>query len=143
MGQTFERIGYLKFKPNLFHLVIGIVLMIFILIFHVLWIGQFDNSTMITLVFFNLIFVFLLFPLDGPLMHKFILLISGNLVGTLWYILQAFFDQVFFFTGLEVLRIMLLFVKPLTDFMWLVVFWSFSLSILSSTKHKNNRRIRI
>ncbi len=142
MGQTFERVGYLKLKPNLFHLVIGIVLMFSILFFHVLWIGKFENPTIVTLTFFNILFVFLLFPLDGSFVHKFILLISGNLVGTLWYILQTFFEQVFFFTSLDAFRLILFIVKPLTDFIWLVVFWSFSLSILSSAKRKNHMRIR-
>ena len=142
MDQTVERVGYLKLKPNLFHLVVGIFLLICALIVQDLWIGQLDNTTMVALAFFNLLFVFLLFPLDGSLIHKFILLISGNLVGTSWYILQTFFEQSFFFTGIEIIRIILLLVKPLTDFIWLVVFWSFSLSILSSTKRKTQRRIR-
>ncbi len=142
MDKTVERVGYLKLRPNLFHLFIGIVLMIFTLIIQFLWIGQIYNPTMVALATFNLLFVFLLFPLDGSLSQKFILLISGNLVGILWYIIQTFFEQIFFFTDVDIFRIMLLIVKPLTDFMWLVVFWSFSLSILSSTKLKARRRIK-
>ena len=142
MDKTVERVGYLKLRPNLFHLFVGIVLMIFTLIIQFLWIGQIYNPTMVALATFNLLFVFLLFPLDGSLSQKFILLISGNLVGILWYILQTFFEQIFFFIGVDIFRIMLLLVKPLTDFMWLVVFWSFSLSILSSTKLKARRRIK-
>ncbi|MEJ2272179.1 MAG: hypothetical protein P8X91_06835 [Candidatus Bathyarchaeota archaeon] len=142
MDQTIERVGYLKLRPNLFHLVVGIILMICTLIFHVLWIGKLDNPSMVALAFFNLLFVFLLFPIDGSLLQKFILLISGNLVGTLWYILQKFLEQAFLFTEIEILRIILLLFKPLIDFMWLVVFWSFSLSIISSTKRKTQRRKR-
>lgn len=142
MDQTIERVGYLKLRPNLFHLVVGIILMICTLSFHVLWIGKLNNPSMMALTFFNLLFVFLLFPIDGSLLQKFILLISGNLVGTLWYILQTFFEQAFLFTETEIFRIILLLFKPLIDFMWLVVFWSFSLSIISSTKRKTQRRKR-
>lgn len=142
MEKTVERVGYLKLKPNFLHLFIGLVLMIFALILQFLWIGRLDNPTMVALVTFNLLFVFLLFPLDGSLFQKFILLISGNFVGILWYILQIFFEQTFFFTDLKFFRILVLLVKPLTDFMWLVVFWSFSLSIFSSKKLKVQRRIK-
>lgn len=142
MEKTVERVGYLKFKPNFFHLVVGIVLMIPILFIQVLLLGRLDNPAIVTLALFNVFFVFLLFPLDGSFLHKFFLLISGNLVGIFWYILQTIFEQVFFYLGIEILRIMFLLVKPLTDFVWLVTFWSFSLSILSSNKQELHGKIR-
>ncbi|MEJ2241079.1 MAG: hypothetical protein P8Y18_02925 [Candidatus Bathyarchaeota archaeon] len=136
MEKTVERVGYLKFKPNFFHLAVGIVLMISILFIYILLVSLFDNPAIVALAFFNLLFVFLLFPLDGSFRYKFILLISGNLVGVLWCILQTIFEQLFFYPGVEILKIIFFLVKPLTDFVWLVAFWSFSLSVLSSKKQK-------
>jgi hypothetical protein len=40
-------------------------------------------SALIAIILFNLLFVFLLFPLDGPLLRKVGLLFAGNFVGAI------------------------------------------------------------
>ena len=142
MTNTDERVGHLKLRPNFFHLVIGSVLMVLILVLEVQLFSQLKIPAMVAIGFFNTFFVFLLFPLEGPLLYKAILLIMGNLVGILWYIIQLSFEGVFIFLSLDNFRLIILLVKPLIDFMWMVVFWSFSLSVLASYKRKTERVIK-
>jgi hypothetical protein len=86
--------------------------------------------------FFNLLFLFLLFPLEGPLFRKIVLLIAGNLVGALWYIIQLSFEEAFFFLNTDLFKIIMLVAKPLIDFVWIVAVWSPSLSVLASYRIK-------
>ena len=141
MANVNERVDSLKLRPNFFHLTVGSVLMVFLLVLQVQLISQLKIPTIVAIVFFNIFFVFLLFPLDGPLLYKIILLIMGNFVGILWYLVQLSFESVFLFLRITEFRIVILLVKPLIDFMWMVVFWSFSLSVLASYKRKTRRVI--
>ena len=97
MTNANERVGHLKLSPNFYHLIIGSILMVFLLIGQVQLISQLKMSAIVAIVFFNIFFVFLLFPLDGPLLYKIILLIIGNIVGILWYLSQLSFESVFSF----------------------------------------------
>ena len=98
-----------------------------------------DMSALIAISFFNLLFVFLLFPLEGPLLRKIMLLFAGNSVGVLWYLIQLSFEEAFFFLNTGAFKIIILVAKPIIDFVWIVSVWSVSLSVLASYKRKTER----
>ena len=127
-----ERVGNLKTKPKIVHMAVGSVLVTAIIVLHVQLIRRLDLPALVAICFFNLLFVFLLFPLEGPLLRKIVLLIAGNAVGAFWYIIQLSFGDSFLFLNTETFTIIFLVVKPLIDFVWIVAVWSLSLSVLTS-----------
>ena len=134
-----ERFGHLKMRPNFFHMAVGSVLVTAIIVLHVQLIRKLDLPALVAIIFFNLLFVFLLFPLEGPLLRKIVLLIAGNNVGALWYIIQLSFKDAFFFLNTDLFKIIVLVAKPLIDFVWIVTVWSLSLSVLASYRGKMER----
>jgi hypothetical protein len=86
------------------------------------------------LIAFNFFFVSLTFPMNGLLVAKVLLLALGNLIGLLWnylfslfaygvaYYVQGFFNVVWSLLG------------PLVNMMWIVTFYSVSLTFLSSLR---------
>ncbi len=117
---------------------VGLVFAVAILLAH-FQIGHIlDMSALIAISFFNLLFVFLLFPLEGPLLRKIMLLFVGNSVGVL-YLIQLSFEEAFFFMNTSAFKIIILVVKPIIDFVWIVSVWSVSLSVLASYKRKTER----
>lgn len=114
----------------------GLVLVLPILFLQVQLIGGIDFSALFAVIFFNLLFVFLLFPLDGPLHRKAVMLIVGNGVGALWYLIRFSLEDAIFFLDLNTLGTLFVVAKPLIDFVWIVVVWSISLSVLSPRKGK-------
>ena len=134
-----ERFDHLKMRPNFVHMAVGSVLVTAIIVLHVQLIRKLDLPALVAIIFFNLLFVFLLFPLEGPLLRKVVLLIAGNNVGALWYIIQLSFKDAFFFLNIDLFKIIVLVAKPLIDFVWIVTVWSLSLSVLASYRGKMER----
>ena len=118
---------------------VGSVLVVAITVLQVQLISKLDPPALVAMGFFNLLFVFLLFPLEGPLLRKVVLLIVGNSVGVLWYIIQVSFEDALFFLNTDLVKIIVLVAKPLIDFVWIVSVWSLSLSVLASYQRKTER----
>ena len=138
-----ERFENPHMKPNFFHLAVGSVFVTVIILLHVQLIRKLDLPALVAISFFNFLFLFLLFPLEGPLLRKVVLLIAGNLVGALWYIIQLSFEDAFFFLNTDLFKIIVLVAKPLIDFVWIVSIWSLSLSLLAPYKRKTERLEKI
>jgi len=135
-----ERFGHLKVRPNLVHMAVGSVFAAAIIFSHFQLVHILDISALVAIIFFNLLFVFLLFPLEGTLLRKIVLLFAGNSVGLLWYLIQLSLKEVsMFFLSPDVFKIITIVAKPLIDFVWIVSIWSLSLSVLASAKRKNER----
>jgi hypothetical protein len=134
-----DRIGHLGMRPNFFHMAVGLVLVTAIIFLHFQLIPTFDLPALAAIGFFNLLFVFLLFPLEGPLLRKTLLLIGGNTVGVLWYLIQLSFEESFLVLNTDTFRIIALVAKPLIDFVWIVAVWSLSLSVMASYRIKMER----
>ena len=130
------RVGHLGRRPNFGHMIVGLVLVIVVVSMHLLLIRGLDLSALVAIIVFNLLFVFLLFPLEGTLHRKVVLLMMGNNVGFMWYIIQLSFSDAFSFMNTETFRMVFLVARPLIDFVWIVAVWSISLSILTSYKIK-------
>jgi hypothetical protein len=134
-----NRLDHLRMRPNLFHMAIGSVLVTAIIVLHFQLIPTFDLPALVAIGFFNLLFLFLLFPLEGPLLRKTVLLIGGNTVGVLWYFIQLSFEEAFLVLNTGTFKIIILIAKPLIDFVWIVAVWSLSLSVLASYRIKMER----
>ena len=139
VASTAERVGHLRMRPNFVHMAVGSILVTAITVLQFQLISNLDLPALIPIGFFNLLFVFLLFPLEGPLLRKTVLLIAGNLVGALWYLVQLMFEDTVFFLNADTIRAVIVVVKPLLDFVWIVAVWSLSLSVLASYKRKTVR----
>jgi hypothetical protein len=97
---------------------------------------RFSLPALAAIVFFNILFVCLLFPLEGPILRKTVLLLAGNTVGMLWYLIQALFENTFVVMNTDLFKAIMLVARPLVDFVWIVAVWSISLSVLASYKSK-------
>jgi hypothetical protein len=134
-----NRPSSLRMRPNLFHMAVGSVLVTAIIVLHFQLIPTFDLPALAAIGFFNLLFLFLLFPLEGPLLRKTVLLIGGNTVGVLWYLIQLSFKEAFLVLNTDTFKIITLVTMPLIDFVWIVAVWSLSLSVLASYRIKMER----
>ena len=88
----------------------------------------------ITLLIFNLLFLSLTLQLNGSLNRKLGMLALGNIIGLFWNFFLYFFAiaGVTFFG--EIFNIFYAVFYPLLNFMWIVSFWSLSLSVLPNHK---------
>lgn len=110
-----------------------IMLLIYFSLNHVL-----NETALISISVFNFLFVFLLFPLEGPLFRKVYLLVAGNIVGLVWYFIKSSFGAAsVFYLGADALKIMTVVIGPIIDLAWIVSVWSLSLSMLVSAKKRN------
>jgi hypothetical protein len=91
------------------------------------------EESVYTLSIFNFLFVSLIFPLKGTLVNKLLLLLMGDIVGWLWNfvfsMLKLAITGVFFDTLYVVL-------SPFLNLIWVVPFWSISLTVLANSKRK-------
>jgi uncharacterized membrane protein len=97
-----------------------------------------NEPAAVSIVIFNFLFVFLLFPLEGPLLHKVLLLVSGNLVGLAWYIIQSSFvatSPPYLEAG--AFKVVYVLVYPIINLVWIVSFWSLGLSMLAPARRRN------
>ena len=136
MEDDINRVGHRKRRPNFVHMAVGFVLVTSIITLNLQLLHGLDMLALAAIIFFNYLFVFLLFPLEVPLTRKIVLLIAGNTVGFVWYIIQVIFSDAFSFLNTETFTIMFLVAKPLIDFVWIVAVWSLSLAALTSYKNK-------
>jgi hypothetical protein len=88
----------------------------------------------VTLLIFNLLFLSLTFQLNGSRNRKVGMLALGNIIGLFWNFFLYFFAiaGVTFFG--EVFNVFYAVFYPLLNFMWIVSFWSLSLSVLPNPK---------
>jgi hypothetical protein len=95
-----------------------------------------NGESALMLIIFDFLFISLVFPLDGTFAKKIMLLLVGNVIGLLWnsifcsfaYVADCYFGN--FFNTLYVI------LNPLLNFLWVISFWSISLSVLSSSKQR-------
>ena len=87
-----------------------------------------------TLLVFNLLFFSLTFQLNGALNRKLGILALGNIAGLFWnFVLYYFAIAGVTFFG-ESFNVFYAVFYPFLNFMWIVSFWSLSLTILPKPK---------
>ena len=91
----------------------------------------------ITLAIFNFLFASLIFQLNGTTSRKFGLLAAGNFVGLFWNFVFLYFS----FAGTtyfgNVFNAFYVIIYPFLNLMWIVPFWSLSLSALPRMRMVN------
>jgi hypothetical protein len=93
----------------------------------------FDEESVVMLSTFNFLFVFLIFPLDGKLYTKMLMLLVGNLLGYVWNRLFSFFASVVVPPD-PVFNTLYLILSPFLNLIWIVTYWSLSLTVFSGHK---------
>ncbi len=132
-----ERLEPPRVKPDFLHMAVGSGLAAVIIIAAFQLVPLLSLSAQIAIILFNLLFVFLLFPLEGPLLRKVGLLFAGNVVGALWYLIRAAFQEAsVLFLSIYAFKIIAVVLSPIIDFIWIVSLWSLSLSVLASAKKR-------
>ncbi len=87
-------------------------------------------QTTLTLIIFNAFFISLFFQLNGTSLLKAGMLTTGNLLGLLWnFFFQYLSTTGNTYFGLPFSAIFIL-LYPILNLMWIVPFWSLSLSFL-------------
>jgi len=95
-----------------------------------------NKETVFTLIMFNFLFISLTFPLNGTLQRKIGMLLIGNIIGLFWtHIFSLFATTVCsYFGGFYNALFMIL--SPFLNLIWIVSFWSISLTVLTTSKTK-------
>ncbi len=138
MARNRQSFRHPKVRPNYMHMSVGIgttaiMLLIYFSLHHIL-----NETTLVSITIFNFLFVFLLFPLEGPLFRKVYLLVAGNIVGLVWHFIKSSFGAASVFClGADTFKIITVVIGPIIDLVWIVSVWSLSLSILASAKKRN------
>lgn len=126
MKETISRINHLI-------LVVSLTATAFCVFLSFIFINQ--EST-IMLVVFNLLFVSLTFPLKGTLIRKAYLLLIGNVIGLCWnYLLLLFAYCGVYYLG-EFFNALYVILSPFANLVWIVSFWSISLTALSNSENR-------
>ena len=117
------------------HLIFGLTIATIIsLIFYQLL--QVSGESLLFLILFNFLFVATLFPLNGFLKRKLVLLLAGNFIGFLWN--NIFY--LFAFSATEhfggIFTTFFLILSPFLNLFWIVSFCSISLTFISPSKNK-------
>ncbi len=88
---------------------------------------------------FNLLFVPLTFPLDGLLAMKLLLLFAGNVIGFVWNSMLWIFSSVMASQFGEAFNTAYFVLSPFLNLVWIISFWSVSLTVLSKSKNLARR----
>jgi hypothetical protein len=97
-----------------------------------------QRSGLFSIIIFSLLFVFLVFPLEGPLWLKIAWLEFGNVVGLTWsFIRLSTAALIAYHFGAGAFALTEFITSPIADFLWVIPVWSLGLSWVISTKRKN------
>jgi hypothetical protein len=131
----------LVISPDLFHTIMGIYVFILLTLLFCVLPSILFGFTLFSLpiLFFNSIFIFLIFPLSGLLFYKISLAIIGNIVGFCWeYFLSCLAADTCYYLG-DASGVVYFVANPFLELVWIVSMWALGLSILAS-KQKVGRR---
>jgi hypothetical protein len=86
-----------------------------------------------TLVIFNTLFVSIMFQLHGSINRKLFLLTMGNVIGLSWNFIFNFLDVAGTISFGESFNFLYMVFFPFLSSLWIVSFWSLSLTILNNS----------
>jgi len=94
-----------------------------------------STESALMLMIFNFLFVSLIFPLNGTLKTKLSMLLIGNVTGLVWNNLFSLFAYtVAYYLG-EIFNTLYIILSPIINLVWIVSFWSISLTALANSKN--------
>jgi len=88
------------------------------------------------LIIFNFLFISLTFPLDGTLARKLFMLLTGNFIGLVWNYLLSLFAYAAAYNFGRFFNTLYIILSPFVNLIWIVSFWSISLTVLANSKKK-------
>jgi len=95
-----------------------------------------SSESVYMLIIFNFLFVTLTFPLNGTLTRKISMLLIGNIIGLFWnFLFSLFAYTVAYYLG-ESFNTLYIILSPFVNLIWIVSFWSISLTALANSKDK-------
>jgi len=135
-----QSFGHHRRRPNYRHVTVGVgVAVAMFLVYSPLYCMP-NETAPVSIMVFNFFFIFLIFPLEGPLLRKVFLLLSGNIVGLAWYLVQSFFKAAsVHYLEIGAFEVIYVIVGPIIDLIWIVSFWSLGLSFLASIRRRNEK----
>jgi hypothetical protein len=93
-----------------------------------------NSESTATLLIFNVLFISLVFPLEASFNRKLSLLALGNIIGLFWnFVFHSFAIAGDSFYG-GAFRVIWALSYPLLNFIWILTFWSLSLTALPKRK---------
>jgi len=116
-------------KSIIRHVVTGLFLEVIVLCL-LLSFSLINLGTTITLLIFNLFFLSITVHLNGTINKKIGILALGNITGLLWNLVLQYFDIAGAAFFGETFSLFFTIVYPFLNFMWIVSFWSLSLTVL-------------
>jgi len=88
---------------------------------------------LVTIAIFGLLFLFLLFPLQGSLWRKMALLELGFMIGVAWnFVRLSLTVLVAYNFGINAFNVAEFLTTPFLDFFWVITLWSLGLSTMVS-----------
>lgn len=138
MARNWQEYGPRRERPNYLHMSVGVGVAILMVLAYSLLRYTPNEPALVSIAIFNFLFIFLVFPLEGPLLRKVFLLVSGNLVGLAWYLIQSSFVAASApYLEAGVFKVVYVIFCPIIDSVWIVSVWSLSLSVLASARRRN------
>jgi hypothetical protein len=131
-----ESLDSFSISPNLFHIIMGAYAFVLVMLLFCVLPSILFGYTVVSLpiLFFNVIFIFLVFPLDGPLLYKISLAAVGNMTGFGWeYFLSRLVADTCYYLGAASVAIYSI-VNPFLELVWIVSMWALGLSTLASKR---------
>ena len=127
-------------RPNYLHVTVGVGIAVAMFLVYSSLHCMPNKSAQVSIAVFNFLFIFLIFSLEGPLLRKVFLLLSGNIVGLTWYLVQSSFGAASaYYLGVGAFKVIYVVMWPIIDLIWIVSFWSLGLSFLASTQRRNEK----
>ncbi len=87
------------------------------------------------LLVFNILFICMFFPLDGSLKRKMAILATGNIFCLILNMLFSMFAVILDASMGDFSKALFAVLSPLFNLLWIVSFWSVSLTFLARSKH--------
>ena len=140
LRRNWQSFGHRRRRPNYLHVTVGVSVAVSMFLVYSSLHCMPNETAPVSIAVFNFLFIFLIFPLEGPLLRKVFLLISGNIVGLAWYLVQSSFGAASApYLGVGAFKIIYVVMGPIIDLIWIVSVWSLSLSFLASTQRRNEK----
>jgi hypothetical protein len=127
--------------PNFFHAIMGVYLFLLLTLFFYVFPYMFFGFSLVSMpiLFFNAVFIFLIFPLKGQLFHKISLATICTIVSFGWeYFLACLVANTFHYLG-GLSGAVYFVINPFLELFWIVSMWAVGLSVLASQQTASNK----
>lgn len=140
MTRNWQSFGHGRVRPNYLHVTVGVGVAVATFLVYLSLHCMPNETALVSIAVFNFLFIFLIFPLEGPLLRKVFLLLSGNIVGLAWYLVQSSVGAAStYYLGVDAFKVIHVVMGPIVDLMWIVTVWSLGLSLLASAQRRSEK----